>query len=122
METESIIGQIGGFLVFRFTVGKLKSDAECLVQIPEQIAVDRAVIGPPEYGIGDGRNVIVRGIVDPDTGMTVEAWLQVNESFDKAACGGDRLPGNGIEGLEDGAIVIAERLPRIHFTFKSEGA
>src|SRR5688572_30550863 len=52
METDSIVGQVGWFLVFGFTIGSFEGDAECLVQIPEQIAVERAVVGPTEQGIG----------------------------------------------------------------------
>src|SRR5688572_8603119 len=34
METDSIVGQVGWFLVFGFPIGSLEGDAECLVQIP----------------------------------------------------------------------------------------
>ena len=97
METETFVGQVGWLLVLGFAVGSLEGDAACLGQIPDQIAPERAVVGPPEEAIGDGRDVVVVGIVDPDTGVTVQVWRQVDESLDPAALGADRLPGHGIE-------------------------
>ncbi len=50
-------------------------------QIPEQIAVERAVVG-----LRSGNcEVIVVGIVEPETGVTVQVSRQVDESLDKAA-------------------------------------
>ena len=77
METESFVGQVGRLLVLGFAVGSLEGDAMVLAQIPDQIAPDRAVVGPTECRKADGRDVVVVGIVDPDTGVTVQVWPQV---------------------------------------------
>ena len=85
METETFVGQVGWLLVFGFAVGNLEGDAVVLGHIPDQIAPERAVVGPPEEAIGDGRDVVVVGIVDRDTGVTVQVWRQIDESLDPAA-------------------------------------
>ena len=77
-------------------------------------------MGPPEEGIGEARDVIVIGIVDKNTGVIVQVWRQVDVSLDPAARGADRLPGHGIECLEDAATHLSKSLPSVHFTLKSE--
>ena len=51
LETESVVGQVGRFLVLGSTMGRLERDAVILCHIPEHIAPDRAVVGPPEQAI-----------------------------------------------------------------------
>src|SRR6187200_1701027 len=97
METESVVGQVGWFLVLGSTMGYLERDAVILCHIPEHIAPDSAVVGPPEKALGNRGEVVVVDIVDEHAGVTVQVWLQVDESLDPAACGADRLPGHGIE-------------------------
>ena len=50
----------------------------------------------------------------------MQVWPQVDESLDPAALGADRLPGHGIECLEDAATDVAKSLASVHFTLKSE--
>src|SRR6187200_1305288 len=97
METESVVGQVGWFLVLGSTMGRLERDAVILCHIPEHIAPDSAVVGPPEEALGDAGDVVVVDIVDEHTGMTVQVWRQVDEPLDPAARGSDRLPGHGIK-------------------------
>src|SRR6478735_10383282 len=103
METESGVGQVGRFLVLGSTMGQLERDAVIFCYIPEDIAPDRAVVGPPEEALGDGGEVVVVDIVDKHPGVTVQVWLQVDESLDPAARGADRLPSDGIERLKNAA-------------------
>src|SRR5688500_4033851 len=74
METDSIVGQVGRFLVLSFTVGHLEREAVVLADIPDQIAPECAVVSPSKCRVGDGRDVIVVRIVDRDPGVTVQMW------------------------------------------------
>ena len=86
------------------------------------VAPDGAVVGPPEEALGDGGDVVVVDIVDKHTGVTVQVWLQVDETLDPAARGADRLPGHGIERLKNAASHLSESLPRVRFTLESDKA
>src|SRR6478735_7514235 len=103
VETESVIGEVRWFLVLGSTMGRLERDAVILCHIPEHIAPDSAVVGPPEEALGDGGEVVVVDVVDKHAGMTVQVWFQVDESLDPAARGADRLPSDGIERLKNAA-------------------
>ena len=50
LEPESFVGQppVGRLLVFGLAASRLDRDAVCPGQIPDQVAPERAVVGPSE--------------------------------------------------------------------------
>ncbi len=119
VESSSfIVGICDGFIICR-APGELKPDAERLIEVPEQIGIDRAIERPPQSR-GRIGNIIVDRIVASIARMRVQAGSPIVERLQPAAGCADTFQRIGIDFLEDSSVVGAEGLTGIDFARDAE--
>src|SRR5437868_15062032 len=115
MVVSPFVGERSGILVLRPAVSHFKSQAEGLVDVPQQIRVSRAVVSSTREAIGNAGDVVIVRIVNRIAGVAVQTRRPVEEAFEPTARGPNGPPGDVIDGLQNRAVVSTQTLSRIGF-------